>query len=69
MRALAADIKAHLFTTLPFFMPTLQVEFEGEGICVRGVVRLPRERSLVIDEAGKAAGGAPLRFELRYRQL
>jgi cytidylate kinase len=68
MRALAADIKAHLFTTLPFFMSTLEVEFDGEAICLRGVVRLPRERELVIKESTKAASGAPLRFELKYRQ-
>ena len=68
MRALAADIKARLYTTLPFFMSTLEVEFDGEAVCVRGVVRLPRERALVMNEAGKMAGEAPLRFELRYRQ-
>ena len=68
LRALAAEIKARLFTTLPFFMPTLDVEFAGEAICVRGVVRLPRERELVMNESRKMAGEAPLRFELRYRQ-
>jgi hypothetical protein len=68
MRALAAGVKACLFTTLPFFMSTLEVEFDGKAICVRGVVRLPRERARVMEEAGKAAGDAPLRFELRYRQ-
>ena len=68
MRALAEDIKARLYTTLPFFMSTLEVEFDGEAICVRGVVRLPRERTLVMNETGKMAGEAPLRFELRYRQ-
>ena len=68
MRALAEDIKAGLYTTLPFFMSTLEVEFDGEAICVRGVVHLPKERTLVMNETGKMAGEAPLRFELRYRQ-
>jgi len=68
MRALAEDIKARLYTTLPFFMSTLEVEFDGEAICVRGVVRLPKERALVMNETGKMACEAPLRFELRYRQ-
>ena len=68
MRALAAEIKASLFTTLPFFMPTLEVDFDGKAVRVRGVVRLPRERALVMNEAGKIAGGAPLKFELKYRQ-
>jgi hypothetical protein len=49
-------------------MSTLEVEFDGEAICVRGVVRLPKERALVMTETGKMAGEAPLRFELRYRQ-
>lgn len=68
MRALSANIKARLFTTLPFFMPTLEVEFDGRAICVRGIVRLPKERALIMDQAGKMAGSAPLRFELRYRR-
>ncbi|MGA2401864.1 MAG: cytidylate kinase-like family protein [Syntrophobacteraceae bacterium] len=68
LRALAAEIKARLFTTLPFFMSTLEVEFDGEAICVRGVVRLPRERELIMNESRKMAGEAPLRFELKYRQ-
>ena len=68
MKAMAAEIKARLFTTLPFFMPTLEVDFDGVAVCVRGVVRLPRERALVMNEAGKAAGEAPLKFELKYRQ-
>jgi cytidylate kinase len=68
MRALAAGIEAHLLTALPFFMSTLEVAFDGEAVCVRGVVRLPRERTLVMDEATKMAGDAPLKFELKYRQ-
>ena len=68
MKGLAYEIKARLFTGLPFFMPTLDVAFDGEAVCVRGVVRLPRERALVIEEAEKIAGKAPLRFELRYRR-
>jgi len=49
-------------------MSTLDVEFVGEAICVRGVVRLPRERELIMNESRKIAGEAPLRFELKYRQ-
>jgi cytidylate kinase len=68
MRRLAYAIKARLLTGLPFFMTTLDVRFDGEALCVRGVVRRPGERALVMEEARKIAGGAPLRFELRYRQ-
>ncbi len=70
LEALAADIKARLFTALPFFMSTLDVstEEDGQSILVRGVVHLPREREMVIKEARKVAGEVPVRFELRYRQ-
>jgi DNA-binding Lrp family transcriptional regulator len=68
MRALAADMKARLLTTLPFFLPTLEVEFDGQAICIRGVVRLPNERDLVIRESRKIGAEAPLRFDLRYRR-
>lgn len=68
MKALAANIRAHLLTVLPFFMPTLDVESDGKSIRLWGVVRIPRERELVEKEAKKAAGNAPIRFELRYRQ-
>ncbi len=68
MRALAARVKAHLFTSLPFFIFALEVVFEGEAVCLRGVLRLPSEREFVISEARKAAGDAPIRSELKYRQ-
>ncbi len=68
MKALAADIKAHLFTNLPFFMSTLEVEYTGEAIAVRGVVRLPRERELVTKIAHNMAGDVPIKTEIRYRQ-
>lgn len=68
MKALAAAIKAHLLTSLPFFMPTLEVEYTGGSIRLRGVVRLPRERDMVISSAKSVAGKAPLTSELRYRR-
>ncbi len=68
MRALATDIKARLLTRLPFFMSTLEVEFDGEPICVRGVIRLPRERELIIRESREVAADVPLKFELKYRK-
>jgi hypothetical protein len=68
MKTLAANIKAHLLTVLPFFMPTLDVKPDGKSVRVWGVVRVPRERELVELEVKKAAGQTPIRFELRYRQ-
>ena len=66
MRALARHIKARLFTGLPFFMPTLDVEFDGEAVRVRGVVRLPRERALVMEKAGSGWTSAPeIRLEIQ----
>jgi hypothetical protein len=68
MKSLAANIKSRLLTVLPFFMQTLDVEFDGKSILVWGTVRIPREHEQVEKEARKAAGAAPIRFELRYRQ-
>jgi cytidylate kinase len=68
MKALAAKVKAHLLAVLPFFMPTLDVDSDEKSIRIWGIVRLPRERELVEKEAKMAAGGTPIRFELRYRQ-
>ncbi len=68
MKGLACAIKAHLFTCLPFFIPTLDVEYDGEAVCVRGIVRQPRERALVMEQAGKTAANAPLKCELQYRR-
>lgn len=68
MSALALHVKAGLLTDLPFFMSTLEVEFDGEAVCVRGVVRLPREREMVVRESVKRAGNAPLKFDLKYRK-
>lgn len=68
MKARTANIKSHLLTVLPFFMPTLDVKFDGKSIRVWGTVRVPREYELVEKEARKAAGTAPIMFELRYRQ-
>ena len=50
------------------FMSTLEVEFTGRAICVRGVVRLPRERELVTKVARNMAGEVPVKTEIRYRQ-
>ncbi len=68
MKALAASIKARLLTSLPFFMPTLEVEYSGGSIRLRGVVRLPREREMVMQTAKAVAGKVPLSNELKYRQ-
>jgi cytidylate kinase len=67
MKALATSIKAHLLTVLPFFMPTLDVDFDGKGIRLWGVVRIPRQREQVEKEAKKVACNVPIKFELRYR--
>jgi len=68
MRAVAARIKARLLTALPFFIPTVEAVYEEGHIHLRGVVRLPRERDLVVKEAKNLAGDAPLKIELRYRR-
>jgi len=68
MKALAASVKTHLITTLPFFLPTLEVENSLEDITVRAVVHLPRDRELVMRETCAAAKQTPVKFDLKFRQ-
>lgn len=67
MRAEAARIKAGLLTNPRLFIPTLDVEFDGSSIALRGVVHNPREHDLVEREARKLAGDLPLKCRLHYR--
>ncbi|MCU0572635.1 MAG: cytidylate kinase family protein [Syntrophobacteraceae bacterium] len=68
MRGEAARIKAGLLTNPRLFIPTLDVEFDGTGIALRGVIHNPREYEQVEREARKLAGDLPLRCQLHYRR-
>lgn len=67
MQGEAARIKAGLLTNPRLFIPTLDVEYDGTGIALQGVIHNPREHDLVQGEAQKLAGDLPLKCLLRYR--
>jgi cytidylate kinase len=66
-RALAARVKAAIFTNPVFSVPTLEVFDVGDEIVLKGVVHNVKEHKLIEEEAKKIAGSAPVRCELHYR--
>ena len=65
--ALAAKVKAAIFTDYRIFIPTLEVFHDGSGIVIRGIVHPPEEMVKVMEVARRAAGFAPIKSELHYR--
>lgn len=68
MRAVAAKVKAGLFTDLSFFLPTLEVESEGKAIIVKGIIHNPKELRIIEESAKALAEEFPIRCELHYRK-
>lgn len=68
MRALAAKVKAGITTNPNFFIPTLDVFYDGTEIVLRGVTHTPKEHKRIEDTAKELAGGMPVRCELHYRR-
>lgn len=68
MRALAATVKAGIATNPHFFVPVLDVYFDGKGLVLRGITHNPKEHKLIEDEAEKLANGHSIRCELHYRK-
>ncbi len=68
MRTLAAKVKAGITTNPHFFIPTLDVFYDGKEIVLRGVTHSPKEHKRIEDTAKELAGGMPVRCELHYRQ-
>jgi len=66
-RALAARMKAAIFTNPAFSVPTLEVLNAGEEIILKGVVHNAKEHRMIEEEARKIAGDVPVRCELHYR--
>ena len=66
-RALAAKVKAAIFTNPAFSVPTLEVFNAGDEILLKGVVHNAKEHKLIEDEAKKIAGDTQVKCELRYR--
>lgn len=67
MRSLAADVKAAILTDSSLFIPTLDVDFDSNGLALRGVIHNPEEHRRVEDKAKALAGDVPVRCELHYR--
>jgi cytidylate kinase len=68
MRAAAAKIKAGIAVNPRFFIPVLDVVYDGTGIVLRGVTHTPNEHKRIEGEARRLAGGLPVRCELHYRK-
>jgi YjbE family integral membrane protein len=66
-RALAARVKALLYTHPEVFIPTLEIFPDGSAIVLKGLVHGPQEYHLIEEIARETAGDYPLRNELRYR--
>jgi cytidylate kinase len=68
MLALAAKIKAGIATDSHFFVPTLDVTYDGKEIVLRGVTHTPKEHKHIEEAAQQLAGGKQVRCELHYRK-
>ncbi|MDI6745320.1 MAG: cytidylate kinase family protein [Thermodesulfovibrionales bacterium] len=67
LRSLAAKIKAELLTDPSFFIPTLDVIYDGKEILLRGVIHTPKEHKRIEEKAKELAGDVPIKCELHYR--
>ncbi len=67
MRAIAAKVKAEILTDPSFFIPTLEVYYDGKELILRGVIHNAAEHKRIEDAAKKLAEDIPIRCELHYR--
>ncbi len=68
LRAEAARVKAALLTNPAFFIPTLDVFCDEEGLTLRGIVHSAKEHKAVEEEARRLAKDLPLKCDLHYRK-
>lgn len=68
MKAAAAKVKAGIATDPRFFIPILDVFYDGVSIVVRGVTHSPKENAAIKQTASDLAGDIPVRCELHYRK-
>jgi len=66
-RALAAKVKARLYTHPELFIPSLEIFHDGSAIVLKGLIHDPKEYHLVEEIAREESGGYPLRNKLHYR--
>ena len=68
MRAVAAKVKAGISANQHFFIPILDVYYDGSDIVLRGVTHSPKEHKEIEQTARQLAGSVPVRCELHYRK-
>jgi cytidylate kinase len=68
MMAAAAKVKAGIATDPRFFIPVLDVVFDGRELVLRGVTHTPKEHKAIEKAAEELAAGLPVRCELHYRK-
>jgi cytidylate kinase len=67
MKALAARVKAAIFTNPSILIPTLEVEAGRDGIVMRGIARSIREHRHIDEEVKNICKGIPVTCEIHYR--
>ncbi len=67
-RALAAKVKAKLYTHPEVFVPALEIFHDGSGVVLKGLVHGPKEYHLIEEIVHKIADPHPIRNELHYRK-
>jgi cytidylate kinase len=67
LRAAAARVKAGIMTNPTLFIPVLDVNVEGEGLVVRGVIHTAKEQKRLKEVAVQSADDIPIQFDLHYR--
>lgn len=69
MKALAARVKACIFTNPAFLIPTLEVEDTQDGIILRGVARSIREHKDIDRAVRNISQNIPVICEIHYRGI
>jgi cytidylate kinase len=68
MRAAAARIKAGIATNPSFFIPTLEVFYDGTSLVLQGIIHNVKEHKRIEEAARNLAGDLPLKCELHHRK-
>jgi cytidylate kinase len=68
MLTAAAKVKAGIATDSRFFLPVLDVAYDGKELVLRGVTHTPKEHKRIEEAARELAAGLPIRCELHYRK-
>ena len=67
LRVAAARVKAGIATDPSFFIPTLDVFPEGEGLVLHAVTHTSKEQRRIEEAARRLASGIPIRCALHFR--